>query len=167
MRIFFLIIIVLGIISCKTKPITMPMPDKKLVTEQFLENPFGHSNSVEDFKQNQPVNFKIQQAEVQNKYYENLTDTVYRLAYKNSVINVVASRGKQRFLMADVQNSKIIFDGNIVVGMAQEDVISRFHHFPKFQRNVVTVYSKDQNTRCTFVFKKEILNRVRCENVTQ
>ena len=140
----------------------------KLTVDQFLSNPFDFAPTTTNIiidKLN--VGFEISKVAVRNKYVPEVKDTIIRMEFKKSLINIYKESTGERLNLVDIQNKNIVLRNGIQVSMKREELEKQFHWFPKSAKKGITIYNEDQTKRCTFIFKRNKLKRVRYEALIQ
>ena len=139
----------------------------QLTIDQFLSNPFDFVPNSTTIIDKFHFDFQISKVAVRNKYVTEVKDTIIRMEYKKSLINIYKEGTGEKLNLVDIQNKNIILRNGIQIGMKREALEKQFHWFPKSAKKGITIYSEDQTRRCTFIFKRNKLNRVRYEALIQ
>jgi hypothetical protein len=161
MKKYIIIFFVAGLIGCVSqKDIT---EYKKISQKEFLEEPFGFKESIENFSNNSDAKFKTQKLLRKNKHYPEKTDTIYQLTYKKSEIFFYKTyMGKEFLLTGNILNRQIELKNGIRVGITQDEFIQRFSN--KLELNKDSLMMIGEGTKYTFIFDNEKLCRINIDN---
>lgn len=72
---------------------------KPMTTNQFLERPFGHNESIDEFTQNMPAGTKVQKLIKRAPRSHHKPDTIYNFLYRKSKISVYKTQFNQEFVL--------------------------------------------------------------------
>lgn len=156
-----IIILVLGFISCTSnKSVTNYKP---ISQEEFLENPFGFKETIQNFSTFSSPKFKTQKLLRKNQHYPEKTDTIYQFTYKKSEIFFYKTHlGKEFLLGGKVLNQKIELKNNIQVGIQLEEFKARFSNELNFNSDSLQMIG--EGTKYTFIFENKKLYRINIDN---
>jgi hypothetical protein len=161
MKKYIIIILVVSLVGCSSQKTTIEY--KSLSQKEFLENPFGFKESIENFSSLTSPKFNTQKLLRKNKHYPEKTDTIYQFTYKNSEILFYKTHQRQEFLLAGkVLNKQIELKNGIRVGITKDEFTSRFSDDLKFQSDSLQMIG--EGTKYTFIFDKEKLYRINIDN---
>lgn len=146
-----IVILVLGATACAVLIRTTPVNLKPLSVNEFLVQPFGHSESIAMFKLKMPERTKVQKLIKRSPRENHRPDTIFNFNYKKSKISVYKTRFNQEFVLGGiVKNSEIELANGIRQGMRREDFYKSFTDLPDNPKDTVTI--KDQKVDRTFNF---------------
>jgi len=100
-------------------------------TVELLANPFvakhSQSNNLSAYYDRITSDFTIDADPIENRHKPSITDTIYTIRFKNSMLEFYAptQTGDLLLQVADIQNSDITLRGNLRVGMSQAELMSR------------------------------------------
>lgn len=154
-------IIIIGLVGCTTQKTGITYT--AISQRQFLENPFGFKESIENFSSLTRPKFNTKKLLRKNKHYPEKTDTIYQLIYKNSEIFFYKThQGKEFLLAGKVLNKQIELKNGIRVGITKDEFKSRFSDDLKFKADSLQMIG--EGTKYTFIFGKGKLNRINIDN---
>lgn len=161
MKKYIIVIVVIGLIGCSTQKTTIEY--KSLSQKEFLENPFGFKESIENFSNLTNPKLNTKKLLRKNKHYPEKTDTIYQLTYKNSEIFFYKThQGKEFLLAGKVLNKQIELKNGIRVGITKDEFTSRFSDNLRFKSDSLQMIG--EGTKYTFIFDKEKLYRINIDN---
>ncbi len=161
MKKYFTIILIISLFGCSSQKSTIEY--KSISQKEFLENPFGFKESIENFSNLSRPKFNTQKLLRKNKHYPEKTDTIYQFTYKNSEIFFYKTHLGQEFLLAGkVVNKQIVLKNGIRVGITKDEFTSRFSDNLKFKSDSLQMIG--EGTKYTFIFDKEKLYRINIDN---
>ena len=139
------------------------VPNQTISQDEFLNQPFGFTESIQNFQQLNNPRFKTQKLLRKNKHYPEKTDTIYQFTYKKSQIFFYKTHfGKEFLLAGKVLNKQIKLKNDIHVGLSKEDFIKRFSDNLNIQNDSIQMIG--DGTKYTFIFNKEKLYRINIDN---
>ncbi len=161
MKRYILLTLLIGIISCTSHKLTTNY--NRLTQEEFLDNPFGFKETIDNFSHSSKPNFQTQKLLRKNKHYTEKTDTIYQFTYKRSeVFFYKTHRGKEFLLAGKIVNKQIKFTNGIHVGMSKDEFSNRFSDTPIFNSDSIQMIG--EGTKYTFIFENNKLQRVNIDN---
>lgn len=100
---------------------------KPMTSNELLEKPFGHTESISEFDQNLPERTKIQKLIKRSPRSNHRPDTIYNFLYKKSKISIYKTQFKQEFLLGgSILNPEIELANGIRQGMEKEKFFQSF-----------------------------------------
>jgi len=156
-----IIIFILGIIGCTSnKSVTDYKP---ISQDEFLKNPFGFKETIENFSAISNPKFNTQKLLRKNQNYPEKTDTIYQFTYKNSEMFFYKTHlGKEFLLAGKVLNKQIKLKNNIQVGIPIDEFKARFSNELKFTSDSLQMIG--EGTKYTFIFENSKLYRINIDN---
>ncbi|PKP39791.1 MAG: hypothetical protein CVT98_00455 [Bacteroidetes bacterium HGW-Bacteroidetes-15] len=135
---------------------------KPTTTNQFLETPFGHIESIDAFKQNMPVGTKVQKLIKRAPRSHHKPDTIYNYLYKKSKISVYKTQFNQEFVLGGIIiNPGIEFSNGIRQGMEKSKFFKSFTDMENTGRDTIVIKHPKIDRTFNFYFnKKERLEKV-------
>jgi len=147
-------------VSSSASPDNRLILKAKLVPEAFLNNPFGYKVSLMNFQNNIP-RLKIKAEPVENLYEENQIDTLYKLTYRKSKIELYKARGKSLLVSAEIQNRRIQLYRGIHTGIKKRTLYQLLPGLPETNENIVKLIDEEGLTTYIFYFN----NRERLDKI--
>jgi len=155
MRTTFTIAIVLLFTACAIlkKPTAVDL--KPIPVSEFLDNPFGHDESIEAFQRTLPVGTKVQKLIRRSGYKHHKPDTIYNFKYKQSKIAVYKTQFNQEFLLGGfISNSEIEMINGIRAGMEREKFYKAFTDLEFTPRDSMVLNYPQRERKFSFYFDK-------------
>lgn len=151
-RYIFLLITVLtfGCSAIKElgKPKVIPVNSNDLI-----DFPFGHNESIVSFKSNLPKKTKVVKMVQRNMHYPNRVDTIYSFNYKKSKIAVVKTYfNKEMVLGGNIENEELVLKNGVKVGMQWEDFVSAFTNINETYSDTLVLKNEVRKRKFTFYF---------------
>ena len=161
MKRIFIFFAIIALWSCSTQKNSLE--SEPVSTKEFLNNPFGYTETTENFSSKANLKFDVKKEAQENKHYPNQTDTIYTLTYRKSEITIYKSHTGKEFLLAGkIANKKMKLSHSIRIGMSKNEFLNRFTDHLNIKDNRVQIM--DEGTKYTFVFKKEKLAQIDIDN---
>jgi len=161
MKKYLTILIIVSLVGCNSQKATIS--NQSISQKEFLENPFGFEENIENFEHISKPKFSTQKLLRRNKHYSEKTDTIYQFSYKKSEIFFYKTHTGKEFLLAGkILNKQISLKNNISVGISKNDFTSRFND--KLNFNADSLQMIGEGTKYTFLFQKGRLYRINIDN---
>lgn len=152
------------VIGCKsTKNVTKDI--NPIMSERFLDSPFGHDESIASFNKTLPDGTKIRKLARKNPHYPSKTDTIYQFRYKQSEIFVYKSNFNKEILMAgSIADSQIKLINGITTGMSREQLFNAIEGIKKTEADTIKLSTQGKDRTFTFILKKGRLKKIKFES---
>jgi hypothetical protein len=161
MKKVIILFLVLGFIGCTSNKSVVEY--KAISQEEFLKNPFGFKETIENFSSNLTPKFKTHKLLRRNQHYPEKTDTIYQFTYKKSEIFFYKTYlGKEFLLAGKVLNKQIKLKNNIQVGISINNFKKCFSNELNFSSDSLQLIG--EGTKYTFIFTDEKLARINIDN---
>lgn len=134
---------------------------KPMATSQLLENPFGHGESIDEFRKSMPQGTKIQKLIKRSPRAHHRPDTIYNFNYKKSKISIYKTQFNQEFLLGGVvKNPQIELTNGIRQGMTRDRFFESFTDLsPSAMDTIVLKHPKMDRTFKFYFTKRGRLER--------
>jgi len=156
MKQIYFVIILTALSSCSilNQPVEVevtPMP-----IEEFMQKPFGHNESIDDFKAGLPDGTRVQKLIKRNPRPHHKPDTVYNFLFKKSKISVYKTQFNQEFLLGgNVRNPQIVLVNGIRKGMAKAQFFNCFTDFDPSPNDTISIKEPKFGRTFNFYFNKK------------
>jgi len=163
MKSFFAILITILLASCAVLQQPTLVNLKPMSAVDLLESPFGHSESISDFRENMPKGTKIQKLIKRKPNTHHRPDTIYNFMYKKSKWSVYKTQFNQEFVLGGViKNPNLELANGIQIGMTKERFIESISDLPSTKKDTIILKHPKTNRTFNFYFDK----RARLERFT-
>lgn len=140
MRTVIIIFLVLFFTACAVLKGPTLVDLKPMPTNQLLEKPFGHTESISEFDQNLPARTKIQKLIKRNPRSNHRPDTIYNFLYKKSKISIYKTQFNQEFLLGgSLLNPEIELANGIRQGMTREKFFESFTNLEPSTKDTIVI----------------------------
>jgi len=157
------VVFLLLFFGCKSVNKTAEVDYEKISKKEFLEQPFGFTEDIKSFSENESSKFMTQKLLRKNKHYPEKTDTIYQFRYRKSEIFFYKTHLGQEFLLAGkILNKQIVLTNDIKVGLSKEDFQNRFSN--QLNMDSDTLEMIGEGTKYTFIFENDKLHRINIDN---
>lgn len=137
--------------------------DKPISQDEFLKNPFGFKETIQNFSNISSPKFNKQKLLRKNQHYPEKTDTIYQFTYKDSEVFFYKTHlGKEFLLAGKVLNKQIKLKNNIYIGIPINEFKARFSN--ELNLNSDSLQMIGEGTKYTFIFEKGMLYRINIDN---
>ena len=156
MKSYRAIILVLFISSCSVSQKVFEVNFKPMPVDTFLQNPFGHSETVDAFNKSMPEGTRIQKLIKRNPRPHNEPDTIYNFLYKKSKVSIYKTQFNQEFLLGgNVRNNQIELANGIRIGMTRVQFYKSFINLEFSQMDSVTLKESNIGRTANFYFNRK------------
>ncbi|MDD2279689.1 MAG: hypothetical protein PHD06_03985 [Bacteroidales bacterium] len=156
MKTYRVIILMLFFSSCSVVQKTVEVDIRPMAVETFLQKPFGHSESIEDFKKSMPEGTRIQKLIKRNPRPYHKPDTIYNFLYKKSKVSIYKTQFSQEFLLGgSVRNDQIELANGIRKGMTKSQFYQSFTNLDLSQKDSITLKEPNIGRTANFYFNRK------------
>jgi len=155
MKTYIAFLVAFLLASCAVMQPPTAVNIKPMLANELLEKPFGHSESIKDFKNNMPSGTKVQKLIRRNPRPNHRPDTIYNFMYKKSKWSVYKTQFNQEFVLGGViRNPKVELANGIQIGMTKSKFIESIMDLTSDERDTVVIKHPKTNRTFNFYFDK-------------
>ncbi len=161
-KILFLIPIISLAIACKSLNGLVTESKQPVAVNQFLEQPFGKSETVASLKKQFSKDVKLKRMIRRNKHDPQKVDTIFQFYYRKSEVFVYKTYFNREMLLGGViTDNKFPLLNGVVPGMSRDNFFKSFKDLDTNQTDSIDLYSKELTRKFIFIFdKKGVLKKI-------
>jgi hypothetical protein len=138
---------------------------KPLAKDNFISSPFGYEPTIKNFSTYLPSSYKQQIYTTKNKYYSNITDSIFRFYHKKNELFVYKTNSKRElFVAGNIYDSRIVLHNGVKVGMNRSDFFKCFNDLKFNAKDTLRMTSKQAGNSYNFIFKNDKLKAIKIDN---
>ncbi|NOU19452.1 MAG: hypothetical protein HOO91_18000 [Bacteroidales bacterium] len=162
-KILFLILIISLVFACRSLKNGLVTESKQSVAvDQFLEKPFGESETIASLKKQFSKDVKLKRMIRRNKHDSQKVDTIFQFYYRKSEVFVYKTYFNREMLLGGViTDNKFPLLNGVVPGMSRDNFFKSFKDLNTNQADSINLYSKELMRKFIFIFdKKGVLKKI-------
>ena len=133
---------------------------KQISIQDFVEKPLGFKPSIDGFKNYDHPEFKLHKS-----YFKNHpSDSIYKFYKGKNAFFLSKTRQGEYFFAGIVTSRKIIFNGNIHIGMTKEAFAESFTDEINTNKDTLEFRDISYPVNYTFFFKRNKLKKIKIDN---
>lgn len=161
-KILFLILIISLAFACRSLNGLVAESKQPLAVNQFLEKPFGESETIASLKKQFSKDVKLKRMIRRNKHDPQKVDTIFQFYYRKSEVFVYKTYFNREMLLGGViTDNKFPLLNGVVPGMSRDNFFKSFKDINTNQTDSINLDSKELMRKFIFIFdKKGILKKI-------
>jgi hypothetical protein len=160
MRTLFAIGLGLILAACNVLKSPTEVNVKPMDVNDFLIKPFGHNESIDQFKKNLPHGTKMQKLIKRAPQDRHSPDTIYNFTLKKSKVSLYKTRFNQEFVLGGIiKNPQIELTNGIRQGMSREKFFKSFNDLSISTNDTITLKYQKIDRTFNFYFKRNRLDK--------
>jgi uncharacterized protein YcfL len=161
-KILFLILIISLAVACRSLNGLVNESKQPVAVNQFLEKPFGESETIASLKKQFSKDVKIKRMIRRNKHDSQKIDTIFQFYYRKSEVFIYKTYFNREMLLGGViTDNKFPLINGVVPGMSRDNFFKSFKDINTNPTDSINLYSKELMRKFIFIFdKKGVLKKI-------